>query len=159
MNYRFKLISRPIKAENGSLLRLWDHVGVYDERYDEVLDLGFSEEDNSIIIKIRSLEEFKEGEQVKFELIEGMSPEAEIESRWHVIYSAWQQGELNHVTFNPFLRNCESLAYFVLTGKEKAPQGEAANDLIGEMLVGALRGLANILKSWSSDLGDKHLES
>jgi hypothetical protein len=151
MSNRFKLISRRILAERGSLLRFWNHVGVYDERYEEVLDLRFNEEDNSIIIRISSLEEFKQGEQVKFELIEGMSSEAEIESRWHAIYSAWQQGELNHVTFNPFLRNCESLAYFVLTGKEKAPQGEAANDLIGEMAVGALRGLANILRSWSSD--------
>ncbi|AFY78237.1 hypothetical protein Ple7327_3003 [Pleurocapsa sp. PCC 7327] len=151
MSNRFKLISRRILAERGSPLRFGNHVGVYDERYEEVLDLGFNEEDNSIIIRISSLEEFKQGEQVRFELIEGMSSESEIESRWHAISSAWKNSELNHLKFNLYSLNCETLAYFVLTGRENTPQGEELNDLIGEMLVGSLRGLANILRSWSSD--------
>jgi hypothetical protein len=152
MSGRFKFISRPIigrefvSAFVGVLG--FHHVGVYDEECDEVLDLGY-DEDGCIEIKVTSLAEFEQDEKVEVELLSGTGSESEVEERWLKVISAWDLDEFSGVQFDPFGKqgiNCELLAYWVLTGREQTPQGDAAEDLVGEVIVESLNWLVSLFK-------------
>jgi hypothetical protein len=121
---KYCLVKRALRGLEGVF---GSHVGVLNKKTGKILEL-YVEKNGDIIIHVNANEEeFSDGKKVFREDVSDQTMDFSIQSRWKQAKRLYENGELKKIGYDASGQNgvsCETIAYWILTGKARSPQGD-----------------------------------